>query len=724
MANGAVPPVRPDAASEDPSARDINPFKQALNTFLYGSRDPSYTDIGEARARGMFQHYTGTGQALAAGARPEVAAQIYAAYANQGQQAAQSMRERYYEKEFRQMMQVQITPLKEQFDAAAANAKTRLQIINVPIPRAVSFEEGKQRAIGAQLLTPTSPETVQTGTTAEGKAKTKTIEGVAPPEPNPAAGPQIMGATEYTSEAMSFTDPVTGQPVPIASMRGRQIEQEVTSELMDQHNKLMTSMMDTFAQYPGNPFAVSAMQKIMDGIIAQSGKAVTGRADPYEQLTWWQEYNEKQADIARKTTEANQMLLDLEVGEATINAAAADALQLAGQDSAFADLLGKKAQKYIKQGTPVEEWDPKTKQETAALAKSQRDLQLKDLQARRQAGMVRIEPKELHIPDTWHSRLQTRDEGYRHRLARRYNEMNNALLQELTMVEHMSPDEQERTMDALGVPADLRNLVRQGALTEDVVTTWIKGKLKGSDEYKDIQTKTYMDTLAEVVQQQPEVFESMEFNNEQFIQEWMQRKRETGMPETEIQEKVDFMRADTLGTHILSTTGENPTDYRPSIFEMKIQDEYTGPRQVAPASALVLDTARRDMYNQPLGEESVGESDMPEDVNLTEEHVTRTNPAFLSQQQLEKAIELLKVERDKLVPIPEEYMNRDPKREEAYQRLNARINDLEKYHENFFERTAIEFFKWNEELGEKREKARLNRERRTEDLLRALPKVN
>src|SRR3990172_3882147 len=98
-----IPPVRPDAMPEDTQARPANAFKQALSMFMYGSRDPSYVDKGEFRARGVFQHYAGEGMALSAIARPEVAGAIYQSYAQQGAQAAQSLRERDYEKEHRQM---------------------------------------------------------------------------------------------------------------------------------------------------------------------------------------------------------------------------------------------------------------------------------------------------------------------------------------------------------------------------------------------------------------------------------------------------------------------------------------------------------------------------------------------------------------------------------------------------------------------------------------------
>lgn len=735
MADTATPPVRPDAAPEDPNARPQNVFKQALNTFMYGSRDPSYVDVGEFRARGVFQHYAGEGQALAAGARPEVAASIYQAYAQQGAQAAQAMRERYYEKEHRQMIQTQIIPLKEQFDGVDAAYRAKIQIVNMPIPRTVTYEEGQARSIQAQMATPAPDEVVKMGKTAEGKDKTKVVAGTPGPEPNPAVGPQSMGAVEYTPETLAFMDPVTGQAVPITSFRGRQIEQDATNELMIAHNNLMTGMMDVFAQYPGNPFAVNSMQKIMDGVVNQAGKAVTGRADPYEQIKWKQEYDSKQADIAKRTTEANTSLLDLEVTEATLTAKANDAVQQAAQDPAFSQMLGKKAQNYIKKGVPVEEWDPKTRNEAAALGSSQRDLQQKDLASRRQAGLVRIEPKELGLQDTWHNRLQVRDEGYRHMLSQRYAQMQNKTMQDLVAIEGMPPAQQDATMDSLGVPADntLRNLIRTGALSEDLVTTWLDGKLKGSSQYKTAQNQTYLDSLADITRQQPEVLQSIEGDNAEFINGWADYQLKHGADPADVQDKAEYMKADTLGTHMLATgqtdaNGAYPDSYRPPAFKMKIDEEYIAPRAVAPEAPVVREEARQDMGLPPEvhAPEEVAPAEPPP-VTVTPEQAIQAEPSGMSQEQLAASIELIKPymrEMEAASMDPTATPEQRSKATDAYRRLTLRMRELDQFHEGWLEKAGISAFKWLEDQGEARDKERLKMDKQTDALLRVVPKVN
>jgi hypothetical protein len=727
----SVPQVRPDAAPEDPQARPTNVFKKALNTFMYGTTDPSYVDKGESRARGVFQHYAGEGMALSAIARPEVAGAIYQSYAQQGAQAAQNMRERYYQKEHRQMIQAQIIPLKQEFDSVDESYRSATQIVYMPVPVTRTPEQLFERNRAMQDATPAPPEVIKTGKTAEGKDKTQVVEGVADQQPNAAIGQQTLGAVEYTPESLAYIDPVTGSPVQIMSQRGRAIEREASDQLMMAHNKLMIGMMDTFAQYPGNPFAVQSMQKIMDGMTNASGKAVTGRADQYEQLKFYQGMQESQAKIAESyanvghtqaqtagaVVQSNTLLRNLDKSIAGDLASTSGAVERAQQDPEFLKTLPKRAQGYIKQGTPVEEWDEKTALEAATRMDRKTELELKGLEADRKAGLIHIDPRQYKTPENWANTLRE-SETFKRELPIRYAEMASEYTNKIRSLAGKPADEQEQIMREMGVPiadTELRNLLKQGITDQDKVKEFLLSRIQGTKEYDDARTKTDMDALVVALRDQPELNKSMLENNEGYIQRFIQQQRRFNAPEEQIQSDVETMRTDPIGTHILVTTGQPaPDDYRPHGYE---PSGTTG--TPAPAGE-----GRRPLSDITGQESSVGvldpnkapaTSNAPTTEPMTLDRAWKGNAAGMTNDELGEALSTLAAQRANLMVMTDATMN--PRVAKAVGLIDARLNELNKHHISPVGQVVSKFLQW-------REDKQAERGREVEDLLTSISTSN
>ena len=174
---------RPDAEPQDPEAREINPFKQAFNFFLFGSRDPSHGEIGEFKAAWAHKKAIADALLMAPPGDPARGATV-AAMSQVGAQSAQALRERYYAKEYQQMVSTQIMPLKAELSEHEQLLKQKIAITNQAVPRLMTAGEGAEISISDQMSTPAPEEQVQTGTTADGKPKTSTKPGLAPPTPN------------------------------------------------------------------------------------------------------------------------------------------------------------------------------------------------------------------------------------------------------------------------------------------------------------------------------------------------------------------------------------------------------------------------------------------------------------------------------------------------------------------------------------------------------------
>ena len=158
MADPNTPGMRPPGNARDPEARDINPFKQALNAMFFGTTDPSHRDVGEFRAKAVHRRELGLAQAQFAGSSPAMQAAGMREYGAIGAQAAQAMRERYYQKEYKQMMSAQINPLIGEIQQNEADGRALLQTSYMPVPRTVGAEEAAGIAAADAAGRPGTPQ--------------------------------------------------------------------------------------------------------------------------------------------------------------------------------------------------------------------------------------------------------------------------------------------------------------------------------------------------------------------------------------------------------------------------------------------------------------------------------------------------------------------------------------------------------------------------------------
>lgn len=722
---------RPDAEPENPEAREINPFKQALNLFFFGSRDPSYVEIGEFKAR--WAHKQAVSEALLMAPPGDPArASVVAAMSHQGAQSAMALRERYYAKEYQQMISTQIIPLKDELGEHQQLLKQRVAITNQAVPRLLDPGEGAQLAVSDQMSTPAPDEQVQTGTTAEGKPKTATKPGLAAPTPNPALAPGMAGGTIMDLETLTFMDPITGQPVPVASARGIAIQQEAFDDYGSSQKDVMLRMMDVLASYNGNPKASEALQTMIDETARAAGTAVTGRSSPEAMQEWWENRRQWEADQAGKVQQMEVVQQNQDLLRATSEADARDAAMLYRQDQGMRDLVGKQLGKAI-ETKGIEGLTEKQRLTLAAMGKLYRTQQATELRQRQEADMVMIPSIRLNQPEGWHAFLRANDGRYKQRLEQRYAEMEAGLIRKVNDIELLEGANRQKAMKELGIPEDIQNMVIQGLAENPQVRNWLRETIVGTKEYEDSRTITYMDRLAEGFIDQPESIEALMSDNTDWIQQYAKRQAELGKPISN--EELEYLHTDILGTHIRATEGKSAPDYRPPAqkeainrFYAKQQAEVKRPeyREQAQEDTYSLDPEQllRTRKARPAAtklEPSPSEYLQRMDIEIIpDEKLTGdTPPQSMSQRQLSNEIDRLR----RLESSPEAL--RDSKLRNAITQrrlalLEHHINPAE-HLLNVIAGGVVDAFTTSpEELKAQEDQRRMQRT----EILRHVPKVN
>jgi hypothetical protein len=690
--------LRPDAERADPESREINPFKQALNIFMFGSRDPSNLDIGEMRAGHIQKKYV-YDALLAAPPGDPARSQVVATMGAMGAQAAQSMRERYYAKEYKQMVATQIIPLVQEKQEAEEIARAEQAISIQAVPRHLGQEEGAAIRDVEQAGTTVAPEILSKGKTAEGKDKGQTqVAGVAEPTPNSALEtPGQVAGTIFDPETPSYMDPITGVPVPIAGQRGQQIHQESMDKWLGAQNKIMLKMMDVLASYGGNPMASAALQKMIEDTSAMAGAAVTGRMDPMEQTEWYDNQAKTHAQTQALETESEQGQLQLQQAGAQIRAGAADALELANSDPEFRDMLGKRLQKLIDSGKGIEDMTSKQIQDLAAMASMHRDLQKEDLRKQAAAGMIAVAPARLGVPTTWMDHMGVNDERFIESKKVKFAELVQGIQGDVNKIQSYSQSEREKWFDELNVPSDVRGLIATGQTGEKPVKDWINRRVTGSEEFKDALGEAYMERLEHGMQEQPGLEEAILAHNEDWLAAYI-AKFPTTPPET-----MEYMRTDVLGTHYRYAQGREATEWRPPIQALAIENYKEERARIDSGEAAQMQRgAAEQVAQQPVEQMTAPETQqmmsnaqarpaatasrptsgeylqrMNVDTLPDDQITGETPPAAMNQSQLSTEIERL----NRLLLTPE--VMRDP---QLQQDTQMRLAELREHHVNIGER--------------------------------------
>lgn len=738
-----APPVRPDADPQNPAVRNINPFKAAFNLFLFGSSDPSYQDVGEARAQSIQSKALSDALLMAPPGDP-ARGQLVATMGMQGAQAAQAMRERYFAKEYKQMVSTQLMPLQEELHMAQEEWRSATRIINAPIPRTVPLEEAEMRNQALAASRPGTPEVVPQGKTIDGREKSpKIIDQPAPMDANPAAQPGVLSAAEYMPETMAFLDPVTGTPVEIASARGMAIESEATSRLMKVTKDVQLRMMDVLASYNGNPYAKSAIEKMIDGLAQQSGAATTGQVNPRDQIDWMTAHQQRMAATAQQTTQANQALLDLELKEANVHAVASDALALAQRDSAVAGLLGKNIA-----GKTIEELTPKQLQQAAAIGQMVREQARADQTILKSQGMQPLPPVMLDKPEKWEQHFDTSDPVFKNVERQEYAKIEGGIRQQVLRAANPDVSPEERAQILADAPDIVRTQIEAGMTASPEIDEYLAQKVAASDAYKDGRAKAFMESVSHYEDLQPGIRETVDATNARFIADAQANASRQGKV---IPSRVlELWQTDRYGTFYRATSGRRAPDWqvrgtRParatqdlSQLQADWQAQDAAAAQPGARSDVASQVAGEPPQARPeprLGEQVLPpEADVPEvaeDIDFLEQDKAKaargeqvistkniepmsTPPEIMTQEQLGQTIAHLKKIQDKAWFEDKE----------VWTEIEKRLDALEEYHANIFERGVLGTVEYFKGRAERRAAEKAKRREEFMELLRSVPKVN
>lgn len=420
---------------------------------------------------------------------------------------ANTLRQRFYQKEFDLLSETGLKPLHQKLAEAAAATQGKLSIATRPVMTTMSPEEGQMLAETLQGQTP-GIEHIDQGKTAEGKAKaTKPIPTMAPPAPNPAMNPGRLGAT-VVQDQLAIMDPATGQPVAVTSNRGLQIQQEAVNDFWQVNQEVNMQMMDLLSRHAGNPFVDHAMQGLLKNTANMAGSAVTGKTDPMEMQKWMDERQAKEAEMAQRWSETGLNQLKTEAGRGGLYGQSRDAMTLQGaypeqfSDPAMQDVLSGQ-----RQPTSLEE---------AKLAGQQgviRGLEKEQLAAREKAGMVIIPSQIATNPRVWPKHLLNSYPPFRADMERHFG---IAKQQTMATFAKMSPADRMTQLRLAGASPEVANM---GSIdwTHEEAAPYIATIARQSSHYKEAMANSYADTIPLIKAYQPELVPVMQDSVRQYL---------------------------------------------------------------------------------------------------------------------------------------------------------------------------------------------------------------
>jgi hypothetical protein len=491
--------------------------------------------------------HSGLGKVFSTFQTGQAKAETIRAYNRAGEEAAQNIRTKFYQEEWKQAKQARIDPLMSQLNELKSAFEANSTVAVRPIPRNVGLEEGEMIAqAGAR---PGAP--VKTG---EGKT------AAGPPEvpPNPALLQGQIGAVEMI-EAPSIINPMTGVPVASNSPEGYAIYQKMVDDFWGQYGRLTTEMINITSEYAGNPFADNALGNVIEKVMNQAGQGVTGRADPIEQAQHWEDRRKADAEI-----EASQLAAEGSRFELDQKRAQQDALTQAAR----ADVADPRSRPWYgdKLATKMESGASLTKKEKATVAGIYgviRQREMEDRRAAQQQGLTRIPRSIFESMGTWHDYVKTNDAGYKLQLEENLLHSDNALIREIRQ-DPLGYVERNRA----NLTEDLQREISLGALSEPAVKAYIEHTARTPDVINQAHVDTYASVLQRIASNDRDVALK--------IQEEIDNTRaagiEAGIWNEELEEKSQI---DPINFIVTMTTQTDPNFHAPN---------YAGKREAYRAS--------------------------------------------------------------------------------------------------------------------------------------------
>jgi len=558
-------------------------------------------------------------------ASPAVQAQMMENARVKGAMAAENIRNRYFKKEFEQVLGARVNPLLAEQQNALNSYKEAMQTTVMPVKRVVNPEESQMLEEALQTPPPPVPKI-------PGKEQVSVQEKMRPvSETNVAMQPGMIGAVEMKEE-LAIRDPASGEPVPISSPRGINIWQEAKNDYWAVNSRVNQELMTIMSEYQGNPYADSYARALMDNVIKQSNIATTGIADPMEAQATWDKRMEWEANQEIKQQEISTNALNFEKREADLAVDVNDASRLLSTDPAFKDLVGDKIANKLMNNKPLTR---RESLEASSAVRTHRSLQEKMILQRAKQRVFTIPMTNVNNPQNWEADIQN-DPVFDTYKNQAFNEVAAAALPKLRAEAEQDPEGFANRMRMKGIPeVDIQTFVVGGGATP-ALTDALKADLTKEQTQLAYDT-AYLRRLPELERQQPELTPVIDSVVESAISALKEKYPEM-TPEQE-----DVYRQDRYRTFFDWSTGRPSPEFHDPITLQNV----AGAMEAATRAKIQAETrAIAEAEEEPLGplavepfEQAVTPLDLRE---LAKE--AETNPEIintLSKEQLNKGLRQL-----------------------------------------------------------------------------------
>ncbi len=367
-------------------------------------------DFGTSlQMQGAMTMERGLARMFSAGASETVKGAYQQSAMQKGALAAQNIRNRYFQTEFKQVLEARINPLNERLSAAKEARAAALQTTVMPVPSMLSAEQVQEKAEllghGKQEL-----QAVPGAPGADGSPSQEMVtQDIA--APNPALSGPELGAVEY-EEILALMDPTSGAPVPFSSARGIKLWQDIESDYWGEYAAVNQELMQVMSEYKGNPYADNYAQELMNQTIKQGNVATTGQGDPMQAQQMWEDRQTYEADMEAKQQglaagqqQIEQGVLSRQKDEAVIEVATRDAARALESDPRFESLLGSAIADKFESGQPLTQQE---KFEAASAVKQYRAGQEAQIARAAKLPDFRFNSENLKNPENWRTVI-TRD---------------------------------------------------------------------------------------------------------------------------------------------------------------------------------------------------------------------------------------------------------------------------------------------------------------------------
>jgi hypothetical protein len=253
---------------------------------------------------------SGLGGLASAAQRGGQAAATRAAYTAIGEENAENIRNRFYQKEMKQVKKLRIDPILDRVkqaenawqNASALKVRTIQSVVNGP--EAIAENEQLQQATAQE----TPAQAITTGS--KESPKTEMMPGTPQKQPNQLTTGPTIGAVSV-EEALSVLNPENPDPtmaINATTPEGQAILDRHTNAFWQIYSDANMELMDIFSEYAGNPFMDNAMRGLTQETMNQAGFGVTGEKTPDQQAAARQLFDDDNDERENKRLQRDQIL--------------------------------------------------------------------------------------------------------------------------------------------------------------------------------------------------------------------------------------------------------------------------------------------------------------------------------------------------------------------------------------------------------------------------------